>query len=57
VLLIAPAVLLTIGTALGTPPFLILSAPYLLLTIWLYKKNASKIKKHRELGGPAKESY
>ena len=56
-LLIAPAALLTIGTALGAPPLLILSVPYLLLTIWLYKKNTSKIEKHRELGGSAKGSY
>lgn len=57
VLLIAPAVLLTIGTALGAPPFLVVSVPYLLLTIWLYRKNASKIQKHNAVNGSPKGSY
>lgn len=46
VLRIAPAALLTVGTALSAPPLLVLSAPHLLLTIWLHRKNAGCIRKH-----------
>lgn len=52
ILLIAPAVLLTVATALSAPPFLLASAPYLILTIWLYRRNARCIRKHGSATGP-----
>lgn len=46
VLLIIPAVLGVIGTALGFPPALVLTVPVLLFTIWLYRLNAKSIEHH-----------
>ena len=43
VLLIVPAVLAVLGTAIGFPPALLLSVPALALAIWLYRLNGKKL--------------
>jgi hypothetical protein len=57
VLLIVPAALAVLGTAVGFPPALLLSVPALALAIWLYRLNAKKIEKHGSIGGSAKGSH
>jgi len=57
ILLIVPAGLAVLATAIGFPPALLLSVPALALAIWLYRLNARKIEKHGPVGGSAKGSY
>ncbi len=57
VLLIVPAGLTVLATAIGFPPALMLSVPALALAIWLYRLNSKRIEKHGPVGGSAKGSY
>lgn len=57
ILLIVPAGLAVLATAIGFPPALLLSVPALVLAIWLYRLNARKIEKHGPVGDSAKGSY
>lgn len=57
ILLIVPAGLAVLATAVGFPPALLLSVPVLALAIWLYRLNAKKIEKPGPVGGSAKGTY
>lgn len=57
ILLVMPAGLAVLATAIGFPPALLLSVPAMALAIWLYRLNARKIEKHGPVGGSAKGSY
>lgn len=57
ILLIMPAGLAVLATAVGFPPALLLSVRMLALAIWLYRLNAKKIEKHGPVGGSAKGTY
>jgi hypothetical protein len=57
ILLIVPAGLAVLATAIGFPPALLLSVPALALAIWLYRLNARKIERLGPIGGSAKGSY
>ncbi len=52
VLLVVPAGLAVVGTAVGFPPALLVSVPALAVAVWLYRINARKIEHHgRSMGG------
>lgn len=57
VLLIVPAGLAVLATAIGFPPALLVSVPALTLAIWLYRLNSKKIEKHGSVGSSPKGSY